>query len=78
MGLNSIPYKKYFANIKKHSEAVSNFIKSLKKQNKTISIYGVSTRGNTNILISKLNKNIIDYAYEKNTDKISRFCQDPI
>lgn len=75
MGLNSIPLiKEYFANIKKHSEAVSNFIKSLKKQNKTISIYGASTRGNTNILISKLNKNIIDYAYEKNTDKISRFC----
>ena len=75
MGLNSIPLiKEYFANIKKHSESVSNFIKSLKKQNKTISIYGASTRGNTNILLSKLNKNIIDYAYEKNTDKISRFC----
>ena len=75
MGLNSIPLiKEYFANIKNHSESVSNFIESLKKENKTISIYGASTRGNTNILLSKLNKNTIDYAYEKNTDKISRFC----
>ena len=75
MGLNSIPLiKEYFANIKNHSESVSKFIESLKKQNKTISIYGASTRGNTNILLSKLNKNIIDYAYEKNTDKIARFC----
>ena len=45
-----------------------------KFDNKTISIYGASTRGNTNILLSGLDKNVITYAYEKNSDKFGRYC----
>lgn len=74
-GLNSYEFiKDYFNQIEVHAKKVNNFIKKLKKEGKRISIYGASTRGNTNLLLSKLEKNMIEFAYEKNTDKIGRYC----
>lgn len=73
--LNSLDkIKSYFDQIKNHANKVREFITDQKKDGKRISIYGASTRGNTNLLLSELNKGMIDFAYEKNTDKIGRFC----
>ena len=75
VGLNSIEkIISYFNAIQEHSKEVNIFFNKLKQQGKKISIYGASTRGNTNILLSKLNHNIISYAYEKNPDKFGRYC----
>ena len=73
--LNSLEkIKSYFDQIKDHANKVKKFISEQKKAGKTISIYGASTRGNTNLLLSELNKDMIDFAYEKNSDKFERFC----
>ena len=73
--LNSLDkIKSYFDQIKDHATKVNQFISEQKKLGKRISIYGASTRGNTNLLLSELNKNMIDFAYEKNSDKFGRFC----
>ena len=75
MQLHSIEkIKSYFDQIKDHAKKVNNFISEQKKDGKTISIYGASTRGNTNLLLSELNKSMIDFAYEKNPDKFGRYC----
>ncbi len=75
VGLNSVDkIKSYFKDIQEHSKEVNNFFNKLKQQKKKISIYGASTRGNTNILLSELDHNVISYAYEKNPDKFGRYC----
>ena len=73
--LNSLDkIKSYFDQIKNHANKVREFISEQKIAGKRISIYGASTRGNTNLLLSELNKGMIDFAYEKNSDKFGRFC----
>lgn len=73
--LNSYKFiQGYFNKIDVHAKKVNEFVNDLINNGKKVSIYGASTRGNTNILLSKLNENMIEYAYEKNTDKIGRFC----
>ncbi len=74
-GMNSFDFiKDYFDEIKKHADKVNEFVKRIKKEGCKVSIYGASTRGNTNLLLSRLEKNMIEFAYEKNLDKIDRFC----
>ena len=64
--LNSLDkIKIYFDQIKNHINKVKEFISKQKIAGKRISIYGASTRGNTNLLLSELNKGMIDFAYEK-------------
>ena len=64
----------YFNSITIHAGKVNKFVKDIKNKGQSISIYGASTRGNSNLLLSDLRKGLIDYAYEKNTDKINRYC----
>ncbi len=66
--------KSYFDKIYFHSEATNKFIEKLKNEGKKVSVYGASTRGNTNLLLSRLNKDMIDFGYEKNTSKVGRYC----
>tara|TARA_Y100001968_G_scaffold100812_1_gene90735 strand:+ start:7617 stop:8849 length:1233 start_codon:yes stop_codon:yes gene_type:complete len=74
-GLHSLEkIKNYFNSINVHASKVNDFVKNLKNKGKTVSIYGASTRGNTNLLLSGLGQGMIDFAYEKNIDKIGRFC----
>ena len=74
-GLHSLTFiKNYFDSINNHANSVYNFVKELKEQGKRVSIYGASTRGNSNLLLSSLASNMIDFAYEKNKDKIGRYC----
>lgn len=74
-GLHSLSeIKNYFDSIDKHAKKVNVFVKDLINNGKKVSIYGASTRGNTNLLLSNLEKGMIEFAYEKNEDKIDRFC----
>ena len=74
-GLHSVDFiKKYFNSITDHAGNVNKFVKDAKALNKTVSIYGASTRGNSNLLLSNLHSGLIDFAYEKNEDKIGRYC----
>jgi len=66
--------KNFYKQIIKHAEKVNKFVNNLREEGKRISIYGASTRGNTNLLLSKLERDKIDFAYEKNSDKIGRYC----
>ena len=43
--------------------------KKIKKQNKTIHIYGASTKGNTILQWSKIDKDLVKFAAERNKDK---------
>ncbi len=74
-GLHSLSFiKSYFDSINNHAHNVTEFVKGVIEKGKRVSIYGASTRGNSNLLISDLGKGMIEYAYEKNEDKIGRYC----
>ena len=63
------PYKNFFKRIIKNRDKLNNLLKKLKKQNKTIHIYGASTKGNTILQWSKIDKDLVKFAAERNKDK---------
>ena len=67
-------WSKYFENILNHSNKVSDYINNEIAQGKVVGIYGASTRGNTNLILSKIDSRQIEYAFEKNEKKIGRLC----
>ena len=68
--------RKHLINFKKKIKYLSNklngLIKKLKKNNKTIHVYGASTKGNVILQYSKINKNYINYAADRNPLKWNR------
>ena len=50
-----------------------NFMKEVKKQGKTIHVYGASTKGNVILQYFGLNTDLIDYASERSPEKVGRF-----
>jgi len=65
-------YYDFKKRIKKISEKLNILIKKINSKNKTIHIYGASTKGNVLIQYSKLNKKDIPYAAERNPSKWNR------
>ena len=63
------PYKNFQDRINLHREELQALLKDLKKQNKSIHIYGASTKGNTILQWCGIDNRIIDYAAERNPDK---------
>ncbi len=63
-------YKKFSKNIKNIKKNLRNLLYSLKKQGKTIQILGASTKGNTILQFLEIEKNIINFAVERNKQKI--------
>ncbi len=63
------PYLSFARRIRENKINLLRFIKKLKKNGKTIYLYGASTRGNTLIQYLKLNNNLISYAVERNPEK---------
>jgi len=63
------PYLAFQERIQQTKVELFNALKSLKTQGKRIHIYGASTKGNTILQWCGLDKNIIDFAAERNPDK---------
>jgi 2-polyprenyl-3-methyl-5-hydroxy-6-metoxy-1,4-benzoquinol methylase len=69
--INSLyPYKKFYKNILKIKFDLIQLILSIKKQGKSIFVLGASTKGNTILQFLNLNNKIINYAVERNKQKI--------
>ena len=69
--INSLyPYKNFYKNILKIKSDLKQLILSIKKQGKSIFVLGASTKGNTILQFLNLNSKIINYAVERNKQKI--------
>ena len=58
--------------IKYLSNSLNNVIRNLKRKNKTIHVYGASTKGNIILQYSRINKNYISFAADRNPLKWNR------
>ncbi len=63
------PYRHFQDRINVHKEELNHLLKNLKKDGKTIHIYGASTKGNTILQWCGIDHRIIDFAAERNPDK---------
>lgn len=63
------PYSDFQQRIETVRDQLFNFLTQLKNDGKRIHIYGASTKGNTILQYCHIDKNIIDYAAERNPDK---------
>jgi SAM-dependent methyltransferase len=63
------PYKDFQARIIKMRDELFNLLLTFKKEGKQIHVYGASTKGNTILQFCGLDKNIIDYAADRNPEK---------
>ncbi|OCR01809.1 methyltransferase [Oscillatoriales cyanobacterium USR001] len=67
------PYKNFQDRINVHKEELISLLKKLKKEGKSIHIYGASTKGNTILQWCGIDNRIIDVAAERNPDKYGAF-----
>ena len=67
------PYKNFQDRINVHKEQLIGMLKNLKKEGKSIHIYGASTKGNTILQWCGIDNRIIDYAAERNPDKYGAY-----
>ncbi len=63
------PYKNFQDRINVHRDQLLSLLKKLKKEGKTIHIYGASTKGNTILQWCGIDNRLIDYAADRNPDK---------
>lgn len=63
------PYKNFQDKINMHRDELIGLLKSIKKEGKSIHIYGASTKGNTILQWCGIDNRIIDVAAERNPDK---------
>jgi SAM-dependent methyltransferase len=63
------PYREFQGRIEKETEALRSLLTDLKRDGKTIHIYGASTKGNTILQFCGIGNDIIDCAAERNPDK---------
>jgi len=62
-------YMRFGKRVKKIRRDLKSLLLKLKKQKKSIGIYGASTRGNTILQYCGIDKSIVDFATDKNPDK---------
>ncbi len=63
------PYIKFASNIDDIKKKLVKLITKLKSKNKTIHVYGASTKGNTILQYCKINNKLIKYAADRNLEK---------
>jgi len=63
------PYRNFQDRINQHKKDLVDLLKSLKRNGKTIHIYGASTKGNTILQWCGIGNTIIDYAADRNPEK---------
>lgn len=64
---------KFKKNIYKTKTQLLKFLKELKVNNKTVHVYGASTKGNVILQYCNIDKTLIPYAAERNPDKYGRY-----
>ena len=65
--------QKFVKRAKENKMKMIKFIKNQKKLNKTIYLYGASTKGNTLLQYYKLDSNDIPYAAERSPEKWDKY-----
>lgn len=63
------PYRNFQDRINVHKEELNSLLKKLKREGKSIHIYGASTKGNTILQWCGIDHRLIDFAAERNPDK---------
>ena len=63
------PYKNFQDRIDGHRVELLSLLRDIKRQKKTIHLYGASTKGNTILQWCGIDDSIIDYAADRNPDK---------
>jgi SAM-dependent methyltransferase len=63
------PYRNFQERINGHKQELTALLKSLKRDGKTIHVYGASTKGNTILQWCGIDHTIIDCAADRNPDK---------
>src|SRR6185503_5010959 len=63
------PYRNFQDQINVHREELNKLLRKLKKDGKSIHVYGASTKGNTILQWCGIDNRIIDVAAERNPDK---------
>ena len=63
------PYRNFQDRINVHREDLNRVLKQLKRDGKTIHVYGASTKGNTILQWCGIDRKIVDMAAERNPDK---------
>lgn len=63
------PYVNFQGRIEKHRDDLMRLLRKLKKQGKSIHVYGASTKGNTLLQWCGIDSQIIDCAADRNPDK---------
>ncbi|MBP9838707.1 MAG: class I SAM-dependent methyltransferase [Proteobacteria bacterium] len=67
------PYRNFQDRINVHRDELNTLLKKLKKEGKTIHVYGASTKGNTILQWCGIDNRIVDYAAERNPDKYGAY-----
>jgi SAM-dependent methyltransferase len=67
------PYVAFQYRIEKVKNELHSLLLKLKKEGKTVHIYGASTKGNTILQWCDINNMLVDYAAERNPDKYGAF-----
>lgn len=67
------PYRNFQDRINVHKEQLTYLLKKLKKEGKSIHIYGASTKGNTILQWCGIDNRLIDFAAERNPDKYGAY-----
>ncbi|TAK51569.1 MAG: methyltransferase domain-containing protein, partial [Bacteroidetes bacterium] len=66
-------WSKFAREVRKASTDLNKIVTKLHKSDKSVMVYGASTRGLTILGASKLNAKLIDAAVERNPEKVGRF-----
>lgn len=67
------PYVAFQFRIEKVKNELHNLLVKLKREGKTVHIYGASTKGNTILQWCNINNMLVDYAAERNPDKYGAY-----
>lgn len=62
-------YKDFAVKAKRTRKKLHSFLTKLKEQNKSVYVYGASTRGNTLLQFCKVNNKLVKKAIERNSEK---------
>ena len=66
-------YINWFINCEQEIMKTKEFIETCKSSGSKIYIYGASTKGNTLLQYANLDSSLLDYAVERNPDKLNRY-----
>ena len=64
------PYRNFQDRINVHRQDLNQLLKKLKREGKRIHIYGASTKGNTILQWCGIDNRIVDFAADRNPDKV--------